>query len=129
MSKEPVLIESPILTNACRVVLTRSNPLQDIEASLRLLFRLSLDERQHCHPATNFLLSRVSWFEYPYCRLHHLLLKIARWHRGRCPETATVCYNLIAEGMQSLEWERAADCLIQLSELQRDHTLLLASLR
>jgi hypothetical protein len=49
------------LTSACRVVLTRSNSLREIEASLRFIFKNSLD--MDGIQATNFLLSRVAWFE------------------------------------------------------------------
>jgi hypothetical protein len=47
--------------SACRVVLTRSSSLREIEESLRFIFKISLDKDGV--QATNFLLSRVAWFE------------------------------------------------------------------
>jgi hypothetical protein len=49
------------LMSACRVVLTRNSSVQEIEASLRFIFKNSLDKDGI--QATNFLLSRVAWFE------------------------------------------------------------------
>jgi hypothetical protein len=56
-----VLPQEVSLMSACRVVLTRSSSLREIEESLRFIFKISLDKDGV--QATNFLLSRVAWFE------------------------------------------------------------------
>ena len=97
--------ETP-LTAVCRLVLTRTAPLWEIEAGLRCVFKASLEGGGSS--AANFLLSRVQWFEEPYCQLLPILHKIIRWHRGCSREIATVCYNIVAEGMHGDHWRLAA---------------------
>jgi len=82
------------LTAVCRLVLTRTAPLNEIEAGLRSVFKASLEGGSSA--AASFLLSRVQWFEEPYCQLLPILHKIIRWHRGCSREIATVCYNIVA---------------------------------
>ncbi len=94
------------MTAVCRLVLTRTTPLREIEAGLRSVFKASLEGGGSA--AASFLLSRVQWFEEPYCQLLPILHKIIRWHRGCSREIATVCYNIVAEGMYGDNWRLAA---------------------
>lgn len=122
----PVPQEAP-LTVVCRTVLTPTTPLKELEAGLRCIFKASLEGGGST--AANFLLSRVQWFEEPYCQLLPILHKIIRWHRGCSRESATVCYNIVAEGMHGPNWQLAAESLATLAESDRDQSVLLASLR
>jgi hypothetical protein len=58
-----------------------------------------------------------------------ILHKIIRWHRGKGRESATVCYNIVAEGMLTPSWLVASKTISILAESERDHSIMFTSLR
>jgi hypothetical protein len=113
--------------SASKSVLAKEGPLAEIEDGLRQIFRMSLGKDGG--QATNFLLCRVPWFESPYSSLKSVLLKIVSWQAGKGKSQASVCYNMVAEGLLSNGWQSAASTIASLAQTQRDCSVLFTCLR